>query len=325
MILNTSSITTNCYLDTLDLKLLDIYESLPVFIITCVLNAVFALTAVISNGVVLLAVWNTPALHTPTNALLCCLCVTDFLTGFVSQTGFIFTHLPLTLIHNVDSIQDLKIYFQVHCTSLIVFLASSFLLSGMSFLTLTAVHVDRYLAIVLHLRYNELVTVRRVLIGEALLLPVVFVIVILILVREYMVVKMVISFAMGSCISVNYVIWYKLWRLSRAQSNKIHILAQPIGKEKQIGSFTEKIKLRKSLVTLISISAVYLVCYAPYLCYVIAASLLGSTQAVNDSGAVTTSIVFIASTINPLVYCMRIANIRSAVVASLRRMKPQLE
>ena len=264
---NTSSINTKCYLDFLDLKLIDVYESLSVFIITCVLNAVFALAAVIFSGVVLLAVWNTYALHTPTNALLCCLCVTDCLTGLATQKAFVFTHLPLTLIHNADSIQDVNKYFQIHCTSLVVLLTSGYLLSGMSFGTLTAMHIDRYLAVVLHLRYNELVTVRRVVIGEVLLLPVVFVLVIL--VREYMVLNMFVSFTMGSCISVNFVIWYKLWCISRQQSNKIHVLTKQdkTGKEKQTRSFTEKLKLRKSLVTLVSISAVYLVCFAPYLGY----------------------------------------------------------
>ena len=54
-----------------------------VFIINSVLNAPLMITSIIANILVLTAIWRTPALRSPSLALLCSLAVSDFLVGIM--------------------------------------------------------------------------------------------------------------------------------------------------------------------------------------------------------------------------------------------------
>jgi hypothetical protein len=111
------------------------------FLIT--FNSILSFSATFTNLLVILAIVGTPTLHTPSNVLLCSLALSDFGVGLLVQPTFI-----VTLNHG----QILKHFMKF----------ASLLLFGASLFTMTAIAVDRYLALVLHMRYRALVTVRRV-------------------------------------------------------------------------------------------------------------------------------------------------------------------
>ena len=122
-------------------------------VVLIVINALTALSATAGNSLILLAVWKTPALRTPSNTLLCCLAFSDFLVGLVVQ--------PTNALEIFFEIQRNKRAF---CVAEILTTGSlSWICAGVSFLVITAISVERYLAIKLHLRYEELVTNRRIL------------------------------------------------------------------------------------------------------------------------------------------------------------------
>ena len=118
-----------------------------------VINSLTALSAIVGNILILLAVTRTPALRTPSNTLLCCLAFADFLVGLVVQ--------PMNALQIVFELQRNVKAFCV--TEVITTGSLSWICAGVSFLVISAIAVERFLAIKLHLRYEELVTVRRVL------------------------------------------------------------------------------------------------------------------------------------------------------------------
>ena len=121
-------------------------------IIKCVVNAVFSLTALVGNGLVLGAIWKTPSLHSPSNILLFGLASSDFGVGLIVQPLYV----TLQIIEVVT-----KEYFTSAWTS---YRITQAIFVSSTLLTITAVSVDRFLALHLHLKYRAVVTAKRTLI-----------------------------------------------------------------------------------------------------------------------------------------------------------------
>ena len=80
-----------------------------------------------------------------------CLAVSDLLVGLVCQ--------PLYVAHKIAELEE---NFAVFCELKMVQFLSGWTTTGVSFVILAAVSIDRLLALTLHLRYNTIVTVPRV-------------------------------------------------------------------------------------------------------------------------------------------------------------------
>ena len=120
-------------------------RSETVVIINCVLNIPLMLISIIGNTLVLAAILRTPLLRSPSTTLLCSLAVSDLLVGLVVQptytAGFRLKNMPL---YNAAETMAL-----IGC--------------GVSLLTMTAIAVDRFLALHYHMRYPNIMTTSRVM------------------------------------------------------------------------------------------------------------------------------------------------------------------
>ena len=112
--------------------------------VVCALNAVFSLTAFAGNFLVLGAIWSTPALHKPTNILLLGLSLSELAVGLIVQPMFI-----------------VRVIWKVNWEYRQVFRSTQAFFISATILTLTSVSVDRCLALILHLRYVAVVTVKK--------------------------------------------------------------------------------------------------------------------------------------------------------------------
>ena len=113
-------------------------------IIKGVLNAPMIIIAVISNGLVLAAILNTPSLRSPSFVFLCSLAMSDFLVGLVVQPVLI-----------ADTFQPGH-FGIAHARK-----TFSPLFCGVSLCSMTAISVDRFLALHYHMRYPTLMTQKR--------------------------------------------------------------------------------------------------------------------------------------------------------------------
>ena len=120
--------------------------------VLCVVNALSSTGASRANTLVLWAIKKTPSLHNPSSALLCALASLDLTVGMFIQ--------PLAVIGLIGLLTD---NYPLFCITGTIGYPVGLTLGGLSFVTIAAISVDRYLALTLHLRYPEIVTVSRVI------------------------------------------------------------------------------------------------------------------------------------------------------------------
>ena len=122
------------------------YHTIAIFLI----NVFLCLAALFGNSAILVAIWKNPSLQSTANILLSSLAVTDFFVGLIAQPMLIV--LLLTGMYGVPSSS-----YRFICLG---FNYVSHVLCGSSLCIITAIGLDRFLALRLHLRYNSIVTSR---------------------------------------------------------------------------------------------------------------------------------------------------------------------
>jgi len=123
-----------------------------VVVINCILNVPLMFTSIAGNALVLFAILRTPSLRSlPSNIFLCSLAITEFLAGLVVQPVYIANRLHHSTDGTLAIVEDLI----------------SFFLCGGSLKTITAISVDRFLALHYHVTYAYLMTPKRVIFASA--------------------------------------------------------------------------------------------------------------------------------------------------------------
>lgn len=136
----------------LDLRLEQNNDTFIASVVTCILNAVFSLITAIGNLIILQVIWRKQELHTPSFILLFCLAASDLLVGLVCQ--------PFYVAYKITELID---NFGAYCILRMIQSISGWTTTGVSLAILSGVSIDRLLVLTLHLRYNTIVTVQRVL------------------------------------------------------------------------------------------------------------------------------------------------------------------
>ena len=269
----------------------------------CAVNAPFSLTNFLANAVVLSAFYKTSNLHSPTNILLACLTVSDLAVGLVVQ--------PLFMLYHVARLPDSQVDFDVISK---VFSISSYWLCGVSFAIFAAVGVDRLLALELHLRYSELVTNSRT--GYIVFL--IWVVCGLLSGTRQLDDKLffsLLALLIMTCLFGTFFVYFRIYRIVHRHRAQIH--AQEVSC-RGIANLASVERLKKSAVSIFYVYCLFLLCYVPYLSAVISLFVKGKRLPVVFNATVT--IVYINSTLNPLLYCWRIREIRKAVRQILFRL-----
>ena len=119
-------------------------------LITAIITILTAPLAVITNGVVVIAIFGCSRLRTPSNLLIGCLAVSDILIGLTAQPGYITYRLMENQLRSVP------------CFVRVFYASAFYLCFGVSFMTLSAVSYERFVAVRLRTRYNAIFSSRRV-------------------------------------------------------------------------------------------------------------------------------------------------------------------
>ena len=188
----------------------------------------------------------------------------------------------------------------------------TFPLCSASFFTIAVIAVDRLLAISLHLRYHELVTSKRinmVLIMLWLTSGVTTSISILFPVAN----KIIATFQVILLLltTVAYIRIYKVVRYHRIQ----------IQSQLQLQNFEveDLHRQKKSAWNALIVYVTFLFCYLPF--YVSVLFVLINTEGMSPliANYATLLVIFLNSSLNPLVYCWRYREIRNIVRSSLKK------
>ena len=272
-----------------------------------IVNAIFtvpsALTAVVGNVLVLTSIWKTPSLHSQSNLLIAGLAVSDVGVGLAAQ--------PVFLVLMTAKIKRLATLF---CHSALAFAVVSRCLCSFSFLLLILISVDRYIALRLHLRYQELVTSKRTLLAVIAtgVTSLVFGVTVLwnsSVINYVSVVFIVIGFS-----TTNFS-YFKIGRVvahHRRQIRQAQVQASQNEQSFNMGRY------RSSFVSMLLVYFLFLLCYTPYLVATVVMVSTGISVATTSALEVAMLIMCMNSALNPMVYCWRFRGLRTAVVKTAR-------
>ena len=122
------------------------------------LNIPLSFIAVVGNVLVLVSIARTPSLISPSNVLVFGLAFSDFCIGLIVQPFYI----TLKFLQVTDAEKNIQVLTRMH-----MFCAGYLCL--VSFGNVSLLSIDRFLVLHLHLRYKELVTVKRTVLFLGLL------------------------------------------------------------------------------------------------------------------------------------------------------------
>ena len=274
--------------------------SVPLFV-NCVLNALLSITAILGNTLVIYSAWNIPALlNSPSNILLFGLAVCDFGVGITVQ--------PLYIIYQSFYLTN---HLQAWLATMEVFNAISNLVCGVSFLTTTAVSIDRYLALHFHLRYRELVTTRRTfpLLGSLWVIAV--------LVASTLLWKPSFTFfaallVIATCLFITIVVYVKIFTIARFHREKILKQLDP-GEKHTI------LQQTKSALNTFYVCVIHSFCYIPYFIFLILRDGHKTTAFTVLATEFAQTLIFLNSSLNPILYCWRLRDFRVAVKRTIAK------
>ncbi|XP_078347098.1 adenosine receptor A2b-like [Oculina patagonica] len=276
------------------------------FIANCVLNNFLCYTAIMLNTVTIYAVRRTSSLPKTLKTLLLSLAVSDVGVGLFVQP-FYASFLVKWLQKNNPG-----------CSTYMVFLIVSLFFGFASFFGVVAVSVDRFLAIHLHLRYQELVTHRRVV---AAVISIWFLSAFLSLLTLWIPHRIFASiiFIIGVvCLALTTVAYIRIYLAVRRHKNQIQALQ--VQQVAQNGEMTNFANLIKSAVGIFYVYVLFLACYLPQFICLPAFDIYGPSIALKKFYLLSYIIVYVNSSLNPVIYCWKMRHIRHAIMDILRNM-----
>ena len=123
------------------------------YIVNIMFNAFLCYTAIMLNSITIHAIRKTSPLPKPLKTLLLSLAVSDLSVGLLVH--------PLFIARLAMGLEQYPENNTTYNKTILAFLITANFLSGASFCGVLALTVDRFLAIHLHLRYQEFVTYKR--------------------------------------------------------------------------------------------------------------------------------------------------------------------
>ena len=267
-----------------------------------VINIFLSVTAFLGNILILVALQKASSLRTPSKVLFRCLAMSDLGVGIVAEPLFV-----TYLISVVNEQWNICRY-----VSATIFIAG-YTLSGVSLLTLTAISVDRLLALLLGLRYRQVVTLKR-----TYLIAAVFWILSIFVGTMYFWNK-VMSFWASSivalfCLVASGISYTKIFLDLR------HRQAQVQGSGQQWTIPQNTVRYRKAVSGAIWVQLMLTVCYIPYVVWAIfALKQKELSSSIVVSKYITLTLAFLNSSLNPILYCWKMKEVRQAVKETIRQ------
>ena len=268
-------------------------------------NVLLSITATLGNSLILVALHKESSLHPPSKLLYRCLATTDLLVGLVNQ--------PLYAAYWMSVVYEHWSFCRYARDATVI---SSYVLCGVSLMTMTAISVDRLLAMLLGLRYKEIVTLRRTYI----ILAIVWVVCLVAGLFSYLNYRIglwyrIITIPSGLVISVAS--YTKIFRaLSRHQAQ----IQDYVQRQPSQPNALNMARYRKAVYNAIWVQLALVVCYVPQfivrIVIFLSAKRFSNFFFIYGMGIV---ILFFNSTLNPFLYCWKISEVRRAVKQTIRQ------
>ena len=285
----------------------DVQELHSTYVANCIFNTFLSYTAITVNIGTIYAMRKTSSLPKTLKTLLLSLAVSDVSVGLLCQPFY--TSLLVKLLRQIN----------LTCDTYKIFLVITTSFSMTSLLGVVAVSVDRFLSVHLHLRYQKLVTHKRVV---AVVISIWLLCTWLPALTRLWVPPHVNTLATMVVVVVGLLLttltYGKLYLTVRRHKNQIQSLQ--LQQVAQPGDMTNAVSAIKTAVGIFYVYLLFLVCYLPFFVCLVAIRINGPSVSLKRCYHFSLTLVFLNSSLNPLIYCWKIRHIRHAMMDILRNM-----
>ena len=284
----------------------EIGELRSTYMANCVFNNFLSYTAIMLNIVTIHAIRKTSSLPNTLKTLLLNLAVSDIGVGVFVQPFY--TSLLVKWLQQNNP----------GCQTYMVFVITTSSFYQASFFGVVALSLDRFLAIHLHLRYQELVTHKRVVVVViSIWLFSVFLPLMMVWAPLSVDIFLFIKSTLGVIgLLLTTFIYIRIYFAVRHLKNQIQAMQeQQVAVNSEIANFA---RLVKSAVGIFYVNITVLVCYAPHFISLVCLKVNGPTIALHRFFLLSLVLVFLNSSLNPVIYCWKMRHIRQSLFNMLR-------
>ena len=273
-----------------------------VIITNSVLNALLIPICIAGNVLVLAAVWRNPSLRTLSTILLCSLAVSDLFVGILAPpVNIAIALIPLSRVSSYSRLSQARLVLtiQLCCVSLD---------------TMTAISVDRYLALHYHMRYPNMMTSRRATCVAATFWCKNVILSLLSIWKQNTIFLVALVFV-ALRLFISSITYSAIYQIVRHHQHQIHAQQQAV--QSMNAEQNLKIQAKKHTAN----TFIYYICML--LCYIPAAvsALIRVTyeEHWNIRWHFAGTILFMNSAINPFLYFWRNREVREAVLKIVQK------
>ena len=264
-------------------------------------NIFLSITTFLGNSLILVALHKESSLHPPSKLLYRCLATTDLLIGLVVQ--------PLRVAYWMSVVHE---HWSLCHYALEAAYITGVALCGVSLLTMTAISVDRLIALLSGLRYKEIVTLKRIYIIIASFW-VLCLVASLCIIFDQRITLLSILISIPLSLLISLASYTKIFRTLR------HHQAQVQQQPSQPNALNMA-RYRKAVHSALWVQSVLVVCYTPY--FIVRTVVTYSTTYSSHSVValkMAIILVYFNSTLNPFLYCWKISEVRRRMKQTIRQ------
>ncbi|XP_073247350.1 melanocortin receptor 5-like [Porites lutea] len=270
------------------------------------LNIFFSVTAFLGNTLILVALHKETSLHPPSKLLYRNLAITDLCVGIIVEPLFV-TYLTSVVKEGWDICSYVRRAVGY----------SGFFLCSVSLLTSAAISVDRLLALLLGLRYRQVVTFRRTCITVTG-----FWILSIVCASTLFFNRRITSWFLyivsALCLVTSIFAYAKVFVTLR--HNQIHVQNHVAQGQPSQAIPLNIARYRKALYSALWVQGTLVICYLPNTIAVFLTPQTGMPLSMYLARELAASMVLLNSSLNPLLYCWKIREVRQAVKETLTQL-----
>ncbi|XP_074621385.1 melanocyte-stimulating hormone receptor-like [Acropora palmata] len=268
-------------------------------VINCILNVPLMVIAIFGNTLVVASLSKIPSIRTASFKMLRSLAVSDLLVGCIAQPFFITSELTANPL--VEKLSELI----------------EFILCGVSLTTMTAISLDRFLALHYAMRYNTLIVEKsHVVFVSICMLWFTNLLMSAIYFWNWTAYFHIMAVGVCVCIFISTFSFIRIYLIVRKHRIQIQTQQQAAAQTSIQDQSVNMLRIKRSAINTFIFYIIMIMCYLPVLVSMSLSSI--SYKHWTKTWHLAETIVFLNSSVNPGLYIWRLSGLRVAVVKTLK-------